>query len=237
MLQNVVNEGTARRAKSLGRTDIAGKTGTTNDQLDLWFAGFNPKEVAIAWVGYDSPRSLGRHETGGSVALPIWIKYMEVALKGVPNYHYKVPPGIVQLKIDPSTGTLFNDAGFNLDFIFGESEKKGEYDYFYEEFPPPVEVPDIPPLEESTDTQNNMENNSITTNPLQPGGFKPTPSRPPAPVEEKSPSPNTAIPSTKNSPSDSAIKPRQAVPTRTKPNDNHRDPNEAASRILNPSGY
>jgi penicillin-binding protein 1A len=240
MLQNVVNEGTARRAKALGRTDIAGKTGTTNDQLDLWFAGFNPKEVAIAWVGYDSPRSLGRHETGGSVALPIWIKYMETALKGVPNYHYKVPPGIVQLKIDPETGTLFNDAGFNLDFIFGEDDKKGEYDYFYEEFPPPVSTaPEVPPLEESTDTQGNQ--NTITTNPLQPSGVRPPPSVSPTPIEEKSISPSAGVSTTnRNMPKPVvSVKPKPAAPYRTKPSETetNRDPSEAAGRIMNPSGY
>ena len=85
MLQDVTRYGTAARASKLGRKDLAGKTGTTNDFLDAWFCGYSPALVGIAWVGFDQPRTLGRNETGGSVALPIWIGYMEKALKGVPE--------------------------------------------------------------------------------------------------------------------------------------------------------
>lgn len=232
MMQDVVKEGTARRALSLGRTDIAGKTGTTNDQLDLWFAGFNPKEVAIAWVGYDSPKSLGRRETGGSVALPIWIKYMEVALKNVPNFHYKVPAGIVQLKIDPKTGTLFNDAGFSFGFNFGEEENKGEYEYFYEEFPPPVTNPDAPPsLEDSTDTETAPGSENMITNPLQPHAPNPAPINSPIPIEEKSISP-TGAPTRNPTPTTNEVKPNTV-----KPKESLRDPGNSAGRVLNPSGY
>jgi penicillin-binding protein 1A len=84
MLRDVVRAGTGAKAMSLKRTDLAGKTGTTNDSLDAWFAGYQPKLVGIAWMGYDQPKSLGDRETGGGLALPIWINYMAKALKDQP---------------------------------------------------------------------------------------------------------------------------------------------------------
>ena len=76
MLKEVINSGTAKKAKRLKRSDIAGKTGTTNDQYDAWFAGYNPDIVTITWVGFDQPKPLGKFETGSRAALPIWIDYM-----------------------------------------------------------------------------------------------------------------------------------------------------------------
>lgn len=96
MLRSVVRGGTAARAMSLKRTDLAGKTGTTNDSLDAWFAGYHPSLVAIAWMGYSRPKSLGDRETGGGLALPIWIDYMQKALNGVPTVDRAVPPGVVE---------------------------------------------------------------------------------------------------------------------------------------------
>jgi penicillin-binding protein 1A len=95
MLQDVTRYGTAARAARLGRVDIAGKTGTTNDFVDAWFCGFQATDVGIAWVGFDQPKSLGRNETGARVALPIWMDYMAKVLKDVPEMPLKVPPGIV----------------------------------------------------------------------------------------------------------------------------------------------
>jgi penicillin-binding protein 1A len=98
LLQEVTRSGTAARAKqALKRGDIYGKTGTTNDSMDSWFAGFHPTLVAVTWVGYDQPRSMGDRETGGTLSLPVWISYMEHALKGVPQVEYPVPEGVVQL--------------------------------------------------------------------------------------------------------------------------------------------
>ncbi|HLD09098.1 MAG TPA: penicillin-binding transpeptidase domain-containing protein, partial [Methylophilaceae bacterium] len=105
MMQDVVRIGTAARARQLGRSDLAGKTGTTNNQIDAWFAGYNPNHVAIVWIGYDQPKSLGNKETGGHVALPIWIDYMASALKAMPDVPYAIPDGISSYKIDPLTGT------------------------------------------------------------------------------------------------------------------------------------
>jgi penicillin-binding protein 1A len=96
MLKDVVRHGTAVKAMALKRTDLAGKTGTTNDSIDAWFAGYQPKLVGIAWMGYDKPRNLGARETGGGLALPIWIGYMQKALKDQPMVEREVPAGLVQ---------------------------------------------------------------------------------------------------------------------------------------------
>lgn len=104
ILQDVVRRGTATRALSLGRDDLAGKTGTTNETRDAWFAGYNPSLVGVVWVGFDNPQTLGRSEYGGVAALPIWIDYMRVALAGTPSAYLPQPPGIVTVKIDPATG-------------------------------------------------------------------------------------------------------------------------------------
>jgi penicillin-binding protein 1A len=95
MLQDVVRRGTGARARVLNRRDIAGKTGTTNDYVDAWFCGYNPQVVAVAWVGFPTPRNLGRGETGGTAALPIWIDYMRTALNGMPETILARPKGIV----------------------------------------------------------------------------------------------------------------------------------------------
>lgn len=125
IMQDVARIGTAAKAKELGRYDLAGKTGTTNNLVDAWFAGFNPKQVAIAWIGYDQPRTLGGQETGGHAALPMWIDYMGKVLKDVPDDPYPVPPGVVQAKIDPNTGLSVDE------------DASGIYEYFYPEFLPP----------------------------------------------------------------------------------------------------
>ncbi|MFO7788797.1 MAG: penicillin-binding protein 1A [Halospina sp.] len=104
MMRDVIQRGTGRAARSLGREDLAGKTGTTNDQLDTWFMGFNTGIATGTWVGFDQPRSLGRSEFGSVTALPIWKDYMEVALKGMSEKLMERPAGIVSRRIDPETG-------------------------------------------------------------------------------------------------------------------------------------
>ncbi|MBK1888155.1 penicillin-binding protein 1A [Marinobacter sp. DY40_1A1] len=104
MLRDVVKRGTGRRALALGRDDIAGKTGTTNEQRDTWFAGFNHNLATTVWVGFDQPAPLGRREFGASTALPIWIDYMKVALDGAPSAFMPRPNGIVNIRINPETG-------------------------------------------------------------------------------------------------------------------------------------
>ena len=125
IMRDVVRSGTAVRAMKLGRNDLAGKTGTTNDFIDAWFCGFNPGLVAVAWIGFDQPQTMGRNETGGAAALPIWMGYMGVALKGVPEEPFTPPPGIVTAKVSPDTGLRVGDGA------------AGVQDFFYQEFMPP----------------------------------------------------------------------------------------------------
>ncbi|MBV9189601.1 MAG: penicillin-binding protein 1A [Betaproteobacteria bacterium] len=136
MMQDVTRVGTAARAARLGRSDLAGKTGTTNEFVDAWFAGYQPTLVAIAWVGFDQPKTLGRNQTGGVVALPIWVSYMEKALKDVPEMPREMPPGIVVLPTGP-----YPTAG-------GESSMVPEF--FYQKAVPPPEVlqpgPNVEPV-------------------------------------------------------------------------------------------
>src|SRR5258708_29746578 len=133
MMQDVTRYGTGARVARLGRSDLAGKTGTTNEFVDAWFAGYQPTLVGISWVGFDQPRTLGKNQTGSIVALPIWIGYMEKVLKDVPEAPRTVPPGIVSVPLGPLSGT--------------PGELKTVQEYFYREaVPPPEELhPPAPP--------------------------------------------------------------------------------------------
>ncbi len=109
MLHDVVRFGTAARAMSLGRKDLAGKTGTTNDLVDAWFAGYQPTLTAIAWIGFDQPHKLGNNETGAVAALPIWMSYMAKVLKGVDEQFQSPPEGVVNVAVNPDTGQTAAD--------------------------------------------------------------------------------------------------------------------------------
>lgn len=104
IMQDVITDGTGRKALALKRNDIAGKTGTTNDQKDAWFSGFSPDVVTTVWVGFDQPKTMGRFETGGRAALPIWIDFMEQALISYPEKPMPIPDGMVRVQINPNTG-------------------------------------------------------------------------------------------------------------------------------------
>ena len=106
MMHDVTVRGTAAKLNELGRNDLAGKTGTTNDETDAWFNGFQKDLVGIAWVGFDQPTPLGRGEVGGRAALPIWMDFMRQALKGVPQATLPRPPGLVNVRINPANGRL-----------------------------------------------------------------------------------------------------------------------------------
>lgn len=135
LLRTVVERGTAASARvRLKRSDLAGKTGTTNNQVDTWFAGYQPKIVAVSWLGFSQPRSLGRAETGGRAALPIWIEYMETALQGQPEVKRPMPEGISTVLLD------------------------GKPEYYYSEYPPPSPYPpssepseEVPPPNDMTE--------------------------------------------------------------------------------------
>jgi len=125
MMHDVVRYGTAARAMSLGRQDLAGKTGTTNDYVDAWFSGYQAALVGIAWVGFDQPKKLGPGETGSVAALPIWINYMGKALKGAPEMALRIPEGVVTAKINEN----------------GLQSPDGKPEWFFRENVPPLQGP------------------------------------------------------------------------------------------------
>jgi penicillin-binding protein 1A len=129
MMQDVIKRGTGTKAKALGRSDLAGKTGTTNEQHDAWFSGFNGDIVATTWVGFDQDRPLGKREVGGTAALPIWMDYMRVALDGKTERSLEAPAGIVTMRIDPKTGLLVD-----------QDSNQGISETFREEFIPTSNV-------------------------------------------------------------------------------------------------
>jgi len=133
MMQDVMRYGTGASAGKLGRHDLAGKTGTTNDFVDGWFCGYQPDLVAIAWLGFDQPKTLGKNQTGGRVALPIWIDYMGQILKGVPEVPRTVPEGVVSARTDANPAA--------------PPEARGVPEYFYREFAPAMDEPASPIVE------------------------------------------------------------------------------------------
>jgi len=106
MMMDVVRRGTGVRAMQLGRNDLAGQTGTTNEQRDAWFSGYNDRLVTSVWVGFDNHDPLGRRELGGRAALPVWVEYMAVALEGIEDKPPVMPEGLARARIDPDTGLL-----------------------------------------------------------------------------------------------------------------------------------
>lgn len=122
MLQDVIKRGTGRRALAMGRSDLAGKTGTTNESKDSWFSGYNADYTTTVWSGFDQPESLGRMEFGGTVALPIWMSYMSAALKDQPAHLLSEPAGILTLRVDPITGRAASPESANAYFELFKSE-------------------------------------------------------------------------------------------------------------------
>ena len=125
MLRDVIQRGTGRRARSLERADIAGKTGTTNEAADTWFNGYNDDLVASVWVGFSDYRPVGRREYGSTTPLSVWMEFMDAALEGLPEHDRAPPEGVVSVKIDPATGLAA--APDRADAIF---------EYFFEEAAP-----------------------------------------------------------------------------------------------------
>jgi penicillin-binding protein 1A len=144
IMQDVVKMGTAARAMQLKRTDLAGKTGTTNDFIDAWFGGFGTGLVAVTWIGFDNPRTLGHNETGAQAALPMWMAYVGKVMPGVAERPRSVPEGVVQARINPETGLRSPEGG-------------GIVEYFYQEFLPAEQDGAAPSLQ----------------SPVMPGGAKP----------------------------------------------------------------
>ena len=213
MMQDVVRFGTAARAGQLGRSDLAGKTGTTNDSHDTWFAGFSPDLVAIAWMGYDQPRSLGRGETGAQSALPIWMSFMGSALKGTPQKGWPMPSGIMAVQIDPTTGTQASES--ILDSLF-DTAPPSMTEYFYQEFPPP---------EAPTDVWNTEADGAAETEPfaaesgapqsVTPNGAGSPPMPKPAPVSRPAAPAGAASPA--GAPAATTTRPAAPAPARQAP--------------------
>jgi penicillin-binding protein 1A len=122
MMQDVTRYGTAASVAKLGRRDLAGKTGTTNDFVDGWFCGYQPELVGIAWMGFDQPKTLGKNQTGGRIALPIWIDYMGKVLKNVPEGQRSIPEGVVSARTDADPAA--------------PADARGASEFFYREFAP-----------------------------------------------------------------------------------------------------
>lgn len=162
MMRDVVRRGTGARAMVLKRNDLAGKTGTTNDYVDAWFTGYNPDVVAVSWVGFDQPKNLGRGETGGAAALPIWINYMRVALNDVPQTARPRPDGLLAIPVD---------GGVREEYVYQENVLN---------LPPALPVPvDMPPPGEAPEEAIPL--------PVRPS--IPTVVANPAPVVERTPTP------------------------------------------------
>ncbi len=125
MMQDVIRYGTGKKALSIGRDDLGGKTGTSNDQVDAWFAGFNPQMVTTVWMGFDDNKPLGSKETGSGAALPLWVDFMAQALDGTPEAKIPQPEGIVMVRIDKESGDLARS-----------SNKNSQFEIFREEFVP-----------------------------------------------------------------------------------------------------
>ena len=166
MMRDVVRNGTATRARTLNRDDLAGKTGTTNDYLDAWFCGYGGDVVAVAWMGYSQPKNLGRGETGGAAALPIWIDYMRVALQDAPLRERPQPAGLIAV----SSGD-----GSRQDYIYAENKP-----------PSPPPIPDwLKDLFSDESPATEAPEEAIPTAPAE----APAGAHPPAPVVERSPTP------------------------------------------------
>lgn len=168
MMRDVVRKGTATKALSLKRNDLAGKTGTTNDYQDAWFCGYQPGLVAISWIGFDQPRKLGDGETGGQAALPIWIQYMAKALQGVPEVQMAVPEGL-------SSVTVTTEKGATSEMIYQEA------------VPPPPPPPPAPPKQEVYPPVDPALR-------VEPPPATPAPARVPPPAPAPAPAPQTPAP-------------------------------------------
>src|SRR5213083_89398 len=140
MMHDVMRYGTGARAMVLGRQDLAGKSGTTNDYIDAWFSGYQPTLVGIAWVGFDQPKKLGPGETGSVTALPIWMSYMARALKGTPEMVMRNPEGVVVVKVNEN----------------GLQSPDGRPEFFFRENVPPEQGPVDPGVRTTEDARNQL---------------------------------------------------------------------------------
>ncbi len=140
MMHDVMRYGTGARAMVLGRQDLAGKSGTTNDYVDAWFSGYQPTLVGVAWVGFDQPKKLGPGETGSVAALPIWMSYIGKALKGTPEMFQRNPEGVVMVKVNEN----------------GLQSPDGKPEFFFRENLPPEQAPGDPGVRTAEEVKNQL---------------------------------------------------------------------------------
>jgi len=140
MMHDVIRYGTGARAMALGRQDLAGKSGTTNDYVDAWFSGYQPTLVSVAWVGFDQPKKLGPGETGSVAALPIWMSYMGKALKGTPEMFQRNPEGVVMARVNEN----------------GLQSPDGKPEFFFRENLPPEQAPGDPGVRTAEEVKNQL---------------------------------------------------------------------------------
>lgn len=150
-LHDVIQRGTAKLAKNIGRIDLAGKTGTTQNQVDAWFAGYSPEIVAVTWMGFDQPQSL--HEYGNQAALPMWMQFIETALKGKPEIRLPQPPGIVAIRINPLNGKHVSANNAN-----------SVTEYFMQPYTPDASADDEAAVDVDNDSFNSDMNNHAADN-------------------------------------------------------------------------
>jgi len=146
MLRDVITKGTGRKARAMGRQDLAGKTGTTNGPKDAWFSGYNAHMVTTTWVGFDQNTPLGRREYGGTAALPIWMDFMKLALEGLPEIPRELPSNLVSVRINPETGLRA-----------GPENTGATFEIF--------RIENVPAFEASNDPQQNTKNTPADTLP------------------------------------------------------------------------
>ena len=179
MMHDVVRRGTATRAAAvLKRSDLAGKTGTTNDYIDAWFCGYQPTVVGIAWIGFDQPKRMGNGETGGAAALPIWIGFMEHALKNVPESWQEVPEGLVSITANEPGGKSGKELVYKELLPAADDEDKEP------STPAPVQDAKPKPVEKPAADKAPVADKSPAPKPVEKPADKPAPAKPP----EKTPS-------------------------------------------------
>ena len=179
MMHDVVRRGTATRAAAvLKRSDLAGKTGTTNDYIDAWFCGYQPTVVGIAWIGFDQPKRMGNGETGGAAALPIWIGFMEHALKNVPESWQEVPEGLVSITANEPGGKSGKELVYKELLPAADDEDKEATT------PAPVQDAKLKPVEKPAADKAPVADKSPAPKPVEKPADKPAPAKPP----EKTPS-------------------------------------------------
>lgn len=190
MLHDVVRRGTATRAMRLGRNDLAGKTGTTNDYVDAWFCGYQATSVGIAWIGFDQPKRMGSGETGGAAALPMWMDYMQQALHGVSESQMELPDGLVAISRENARGDTVQDYIYQEQLPDHDAEESSATDglgNFLGSLFGTKPAGDTPPTNTGNAVNATNPTNNAPVAPQAPAASAPISQQPPAPVRDAQP--------------------------------------------------